>query len=37
MKFGRPSELLLKAKQLNSKIDVFVGGKVIEIAEGVWK
>jgi trans-2,3-dihydro-3-hydroxyanthranilate isomerase len=33
---GRPSDLALKANDLNGEIEVFVGGSVIEVAEGVW-
>lgn len=34
---GRPSELLLKSKFVGSEYEIYVGGKVIEIAEGEWK
>lgn len=33
---GRPSELELKTIKDGSKIDVYVGGKVIPVAEGEW-
>lgn len=34
---GRPSELKIKVKQTVKDYDIFVGGRVIEVAEGVWK
>ncbi|MCP4702976.1 MAG: PhzF family phenazine biosynthesis protein, partial [candidate division Zixibacteria bacterium] len=34
---GRPSLLYLNASDANGKIDIRVGGKVIEIAKGEWK
>lgn len=33
---GRPSTLLLRAHENNTGIEVFVGGSVVEIAEGLW-
>ena len=33
---GRPSTLALRATNTNDEIDVFVGGSVVEVAEGVW-
>lgn len=33
---GRPSTLVLHTELSNSEIQVFVGGSVIEVAEGVW-
>lgn len=33
---GRPSTLALKASQTSGEIEVFVGGSVVEVAEGVW-
>jgi trans-2,3-dihydro-3-hydroxyanthranilate isomerase len=34
---GRPSVLLLKAKEVNGKIEIKVGGKVFSVAEGEWE
>jgi trans-2,3-dihydro-3-hydroxyanthranilate isomerase len=34
---GRPSELRIKVKKTGEDYDIFVGGRVIEIAEGQWK
>jgi trans-2,3-dihydro-3-hydroxyanthranilate isomerase len=34
---GRPSELLIKAQLTGDEFEIFVGGKVIEIAKGDWK
>lgn len=33
---GRPSTLALRANNSESEIEVFVGGNVIQVAEGVW-
>lgn len=33
---GRPSTLELRATHTNGEIEVFVGGSVVEVAEGVW-
>lgn len=33
---GRPSTLALRAKGSNNGIEVFVGGNVVDVAEGVW-
>lgn len=33
---ARPSTLALRANETDSVIDVFVGGSVVEVAEGVW-
>ena len=33
---GRPSMLALRANETNNGIEVFVGGSVVEVAEGVW-
>jgi len=33
---GRPSLLLLKAQEYDQKIEVFVGGKVIKVAKGIF-
>lgn len=33
---GRPSTLALHTELSNSEIQVFVGGSVVEVAEGVW-
>ncbi|HET7832158.1 MAG TPA: PhzF family phenazine biosynthesis protein [Gallionella sp.] len=33
---GRPSSLLLRAQETRDGIEVFVGGSVVDIAEGVW-
>lgn len=33
---GRPSTLALRTRYTNSGIEVFVGGGVVEVAEGVW-
>lgn len=34
---GRPSEIKIKVKQTGEDYDIFVGGRVIEVAEGQWK
>ena len=34
---GRPSELKIRAGMNNNEFEIFVGGKVIEVAEGRWK
>jgi trans-2,3-dihydro-3-hydroxyanthranilate isomerase len=34
---GRPSELKFKVNQTGEDYDIYVGGKVIEVAEGNWK
>ncbi len=33
---GRPSDLALRASETHGEIEVFVGGSVVEVAEGVW-
>jgi trans-2,3-dihydro-3-hydroxyanthranilate isomerase len=33
---GRPSTLALRARNSNNGIEVFVGGSVVDVAEGVW-
>jgi trans-2,3-dihydro-3-hydroxyanthranilate isomerase len=33
---GRPSTLALRAVENNNRIEVFVGGNVVDVAEGVW-
>ena len=33
---GRPSTLSLRANNAQSEIEVFVGGSVVDVAEGVW-
>ena len=33
---GRPSTLALRASKHSNGIDVFVGGSVVDVAEGVW-
>ena len=33
---GRPSTLALKANYSDSEIEVFVGGSVVSVAEGIW-
>jgi len=33
---GRPSELMIKASEINNYYDIMVGGKVVEIATGEW-
>ena len=33
---GRPSTLALRANNAQSEIEVFVGGSVVDVAEGVW-
>lgn len=33
---GRPSTLGLRTNDIQSEIEVFVGGSVVEVAEGVW-
>ena len=33
---GRPSLLLLKAESMDGKIEVYVGGKVVMVAKGVF-
>lgn len=33
---GRPSALALRASEAQGEIKVFVGGSVVEVAEGVW-
>jgi trans-2,3-dihydro-3-hydroxyanthranilate isomerase len=33
---GRPSTLNLRTRTTNGEIEVFVGGTVVEVAEGVW-
>lgn len=33
---ARPSQLHLKAKDVNGKIDIQVGGRVFYVAEGLW-
>jgi len=33
---GRPSTLVLRANNSKSEIEVFVGGSVVQVAEGVW-
>lgn len=33
---GRPSTLALRARQTQESIDVFVGGTVVDVAEGTW-
>jgi trans-2,3-dihydro-3-hydroxyanthranilate isomerase len=33
---GRPSTLELRATHTNGEVEVFVGGSVVEVAEGVW-
>jgi trans-2,3-dihydro-3-hydroxyanthranilate isomerase len=33
---GRPSTLALRANENSNGIEVFVGGSVVEVAEGVW-
>lgn len=33
---GRPSTLALRTKHSNDETEVFVGGSVVEVAEGVW-
>jgi trans-2,3-dihydro-3-hydroxyanthranilate isomerase len=34
---GRPSEIKIKVKRTGEDYDIFVGGRVIEVAEGQWK
>ena len=34
---GRPSEILINANKLDKIFEIYVGGKVIEVAEGYWK
>ena len=34
---GRPSVLALRAHKNQNGIEVFVGGSVVDVAEGVWK
>lgn len=33
---ARPSTLLLRANETNNGIEVFVGGSVVDVAEGLW-
>lgn len=33
---GRPSTLALRTRQVNGEIEVYVGGSVVEVAEGFW-
>lgn len=33
---GRPSTLALRANEVEAAIEVFVGGSVVDVAEGVW-
>ena len=33
---GRPSTLLLRANETNNGIEIWVGGSVIDVAEGLW-
>ena len=33
---GRPSKLALRANESRDGIDIFVGGSVVDVAEGVW-
>ncbi|MDO8412578.1 MAG: PhzF family phenazine biosynthesis protein [Gallionellaceae bacterium] len=33
---GRPATLLLRANENNNGIEVFVGGSVVDVAEGLW-
>ena len=33
---GRPSTLLLRANENNNGIGIFVGGSVVDVAEGLW-
>ena len=33
---GRPSTLLLRANETNNGIEVWVGGSVVDVAEGLW-
>lgn len=34
--FNRPSTLALRTSSSKGEIEVFVGGSVVEVAEGVW-
>ena len=34
---GRPSLLYLEARKMNETVEVYVGGKVIELAKGSWE
>lgn len=33
---GRPSTLALRTRDTQGEIAVFVGGSVVDVAEGVW-
>ncbi|HLO57426.1 MAG TPA: PhzF family phenazine biosynthesis protein [Bacteroidales bacterium] len=33
---GRPSELYIRAEKKHDEYDIFVGGKVFEVASGIW-
>ena len=34
---GRPSSLLLRAQETQGGIEVFIGGSVVDVAQGVWE